>query len=244
MNGASLMQGPNGLISPGSLISIFATGLGTTQADADSVPFSTALGGVSVTINGIPAPVRDVVPAGQLMNVQVPFEVLGGLPSASVNIVVTVGTQVSQVQPVNVVPQVPGVFTIPPGGGNAFLLNLEDGSMAAPTGSNLGYITNPISRGSFAVFYATGLGQMTPAVADGDGAEDGILHVVTFMPQITIGGIAAPVLFAGQAPGFPGMYQVNIQIPENAPTGSSVPVQVTSADGTQISPASATIAIQ
>src|SRR5580658_9023314 len=79
LNAASFAKNASGQgtpVAPGSLVSIFGTGLGTTQADADSVPFSTSLGGVSVTFNGIPAPLRDVVPASQLVNAQIPFEVL------------------------------------------------------------------------------------------------------------------------------------------------------------------------
>jgi len=56
--------------------------------------------------------------------------------------------------------------------------------------------------------------------------------------------VTAQVVFAGQAPQYPGVNQINIIIPQNAPTGAAVPIQIQSADGTVISPASATIAIQ
>jgi minor extracellular serine protease Vpr len=253
LNAASFAKNASGQgtpVAPGSLVSIFGTSLGSSQADASTVPFSTALGGVSVKFNGIDAPMRDVVPAAQLLNVQIPFNVLpAGQTSGTVNVVVTVfGTQTAP-QPVQIVPQAPGIFTIPPGVGNAVLVNLSaapdptSGLIAAPAGSIQGLTTGPIARGSFAFMYATGLGIMTPPVANGD--ADGARHDALTLPKLTIGGVDATVLFAGQAPGFPGVYQVNLQIPNNAPTGDKVVIRMASSDGTQQSPdLVATIAIR
>jgi uncharacterized protein (TIGR03437 family) len=42
-----------------------------------------------------------------------------------------------------------------------------------------------------------------------------------------IGGVDAPVVFAGQAPGFvAGLTQVNVQIPLNVPAGAAVPITI------------------
>jgi uncharacterized protein (TIGR03437 family) len=254
LNGASFAKNASGQgtpVAPGSLVSIFGPGLGTSQADADTVPFSMALGGVSVTFNGVPAAMRDVIPAGEQLNVQIPFEVLpAGQTSATVNVVVTVGTTQTAPQPVSIVPQAPGVFTIPAGAGNVIMADISKGFIVGPTGVNLGLgPMQPIPRGDFAYFYATGLGAFMPSgsnppVADGGVGAAGVTYQTVSLPQVTIGGMQAQVLFAGQAPGFPGVYQVNIQIPQSAPTGNAVPLQIISADGTQTSPAAATIAVQ
>jgi uncharacterized protein (TIGR03437 family) len=45
----------------------------------------------------------------------------------------------------------------------------------------------------------------------------------------TIGGINAPVHFAGLAPGFVGLYQVNVQAPAGVTAGSAVPLVLTQA---------------
>jgi minor extracellular serine protease Vpr len=41
---------------------------------------------------------------------------------------------------------------------------------------------------------------------------------------VTIGGVSAPVAFSGLAPGFVGLYQVNVQIPTTAPVGAAIPI--------------------
>jgi len=43
---------------------------------------------------------------------------------------------------------------------------------------------------------------------------------------VTIGGIQANVTFAGLAPGFVGLYQVNAQVPSNAPVGNAIDVKL------------------
>jgi uncharacterized protein (TIGR03437 family) len=45
--------------------------------------------------------------------------------------------------------------------------------------------------------------------------------------QVTVGGRAARVLFAGLTPGTIGLYQINVEIPSDSPTGDAVPVVVT-----------------
>ncbi len=246
LNAASFAKDSKGLglpVAPGSLVAIFGSNLGSAQADASTVPFPALLGNVSVKFGSFPAALRDVLPALPYpsVNAQVPFET----PLGTQNVVVTVNGVASAAQPAQIVAQAPGVFTIPSGVGNAVLVNLtpNDFSIAAPTGSIPGLATHPIARGTKAFFYATGLGVMTPAVKDGDDGGSTTHNAVT--PVVMVGGITAPVTFAGQAPGYPGVYQVNITIPQTAPTGSAVDLQIQSADGSILSaPKISTIAIQ
>ena len=56
--------------------------------------------------------------------------------------------------------------------------------------------------------YGTGLGNKRPDV------------------RITVGNAAANVLYAGPAPGFQGLDQMNITIPEAAPLGDAIGIQV------------------
>lgn len=250
LNAASFAKDSSGKgspVAPGSLVVIFGSNLGSTLASADSVPFSTSLGGVSVTFNGIDARMKDVVPAASIVNVQMPSGVLApGQPSATVNVVVKVNGVSSDPRAVPIVPIAPGVFSIPPGVGNGVLVfvDAEDNNkvkIAAPAAASgtIGYPTGPIRRGATAFFYATGLGAMTPPVPDGAASPVGVANVT---PVVLIGGITAQVQFAGQAPGFPGVNQINIVIPQGAQTGNAVPLQIQS--GGITSTDKVTVAIQ
>jgi len=50
------------------------------------------------------------------------------------------------------------------------------------------------------------------------------------------------VLYAGLTPGFPGLYQINVQVPAGVSTGNAVPVVITISG--QTSPDGVTIAVQ
>jgi uncharacterized protein (TIGR03437 family) len=250
LNAGSFAKDGNGLgsaVAPGSLVAIFGSFPGASLADADTVPFSISLGGVSVTFNGIPAPLKNIVPTGAFpfVNAQIPF----GVQPGTANVVVTVNGVSSAPKPTPVVAAAPGVFTIPPNGqGNAILVFLDpaDGvaKIAAPTSASatIGYPTAPIARGQSGFFYATGLGVLTPPVPDGSGGDPGTLYLAV-TPTVLVGGITAQAA-AAQAPGYPGVNQVNVTIPQGAPTGDKVSLQVRSVDGTVTSTALATVAIK
>lgn len=259
LNGASFAKDSNGLgspVAPGSLVAIFGTFPGAQLATADTVPYSASLGGVSISFNGVAAPIELVSPAGSFpfVTAQVPFEVLpAGQTTGAINVVVTVNNVASAPEQTTIVPAAPGVFTIPPNGqsnGIFVFVNPTNNvaTIAAPTSASasIGYPTAPVPRGTTGFFYANGLGAMTPSVADGDGGVQTppVTHAANATPVVLVGGMTAQVLFAGQAPGFPGVSQINIVIPQNAPTGNAVPLQIMTADGSVTSTSGATIAIQ
>ena len=51
-------------------------------------------------------------------------------------------------------------------------------------------------------------------------------------PTITIGGKPADIQFSGLAPCFVGLWQLNVKVPEDAPTGGDVPMVITLNDQT------------
>jgi uncharacterized protein (TIGR03437 family) len=97
----------------------------------------------------------------------------------------------------------------------------------------LSYPVAAIPRGQAAFFYVTGLGALTPPVNDGDGGLDPpvTVHNAVATPTVLVDGIIAEVDYAGQAPGYPGVNQINIVIPANASVGNAVTLQVVTADG-------------
>lgn len=204
---------------------------------------------MSVTFGGFTAPIVAVSPTGAnpFISVQVPFEALpAGQTAASLPVVLTVNNTPSAAVQASIVRSAPGIFTIPPTGqGNAILVfsapMTNTAAIAAPVGASVGYPAAPIPRGTPGFFYATGLGAMTPPVP-------GVSRLKRPLQRQRDAagfhrGVSAPVGFAGQAPGFPGVFQVNITVPQNAPTGNAVSLVVKSADGTVTSNI-ATIAVQ
>lgn len=67
---------------------------------------------------------------------------------------------------------------------------------------------------------------MNPAVASGVAVSSDPLSHTVVAPVVTLGGVEAEVVFAGLAPGFVGLYQVNVQIPETAPVGDTIELVV------------------
>src|ERR1019366_3945300 len=84
--------------------------------------------------------------------------------------------------------------------------------------------SNPTSgsakRGGSIVVYANGLGPVDAAQSSGDPASATVLTRTNAAPTTTIGGSAATVLFSGLTPGSIGLYQVNVAVPSDAPTGT------------------------
>jgi len=242
-------------VAPGSLVAIFTSPLATSAANFSTASLPSSLSGVSVTFNGVTAPIVSVSPGGAYpyVSAQVPFEVLAsGQTSASVPLVLTVNGVSSTPVQTPIVASAPGVFTIPATGqGNGILVFTDPADkivkIAAPVSasSTIGSPTGPIPRGTNAFFYADGLGAMTPAVADGSGTctAANSLCQANLTPTVLIGGISAQATFAGQAPLYPGVYQINVTIPQNAPTGNSVSLVLKSSDGS-VTSNTATIAVQ
>jgi uncharacterized protein (TIGR03437 family) len=218
LNGASFATGQP--VAPGSLVSIFGTNLASTSSAATTVPLSTLLGNVKVTFNNIAAPLN-YVSAGQI-NAQVPFELTG---SSTAQVVVANGSTSSAAQTVQLASIAPGIFAL--SGGQAVAYGNTDYTFAAAAGAIAGLTTHPakILDPQTLVILATGLGPVTPAIADGVG-DPTTIHNTNTQPTVMVGGVQAKVVFSGILPGFPGVYQVNILIQAGTPTGNAVPLQI------------------
>jgi uncharacterized protein (TIGR03437 family) len=91
--------------------------------------------------------------------------------------------------------------------------------------SSLNTAANPAAKGSIVILYGTGEGQTNPAGVDGRVAAT-IFPKPLLNVSVSIGGQAAEVAYAGAAPFLvAGVFQINVKIPENAPSGA-VPVVV------------------
>ncbi len=207
------------IVGANGIASLFGTGLASGTFAADRIPLPTTLGSTQVLVNDLPASLF-FVSAGQI-NFQVPWNFLG---MTSVSVVVVNGSVRST--PVNVTMRdaVPGIFTLNnQGTGQGAIQIANTATFAAPAGSVPGASAQPVPRGGFITIYCTGLGDVNNRPANG-AASAGETTRVT--PTVTIGGAAASVTFAGLAPGFVALYQVNAQVPTNAPTGDAIELVV------------------
>jgi len=216
-------------LAPGALFSIFGSRLSSQTASALSIPLSKNLGGVTVQfVSGtttIDAPLLYVQPDGSApgtsqINAQVPWELATPGGAATVNLVVSHDGVSSTPTPVTIGPFSPGIFS---SGTQAVAVNL-DGTLVWPANSVPGVTTHPANPGDTIIVYATGLGAVTPTVADGAASLDALRQTLT-QPVVLVGGLTAQVQFSGLSPQFVGVNQLNIVVP-NVPAGSNVPIQI------------------
>src|SRR5665811_2423596 len=72
---------------------------------------------------------------------------------------------------------------------------------------------NPAQIGETVSVYLTGLGAVSPTIADGDAGPTTQLANTTGTIAAYIGGVAATVGYAGLAPQLAGLYQINLTVP-------------------------------
>ena len=96
---------------------------------------------------------------------------------------------------------------------------------ATDTGLVLAEAATPTKAGDVVVIWCAGVGEVDQPVTAGEGAPSSPpLAKTADTVTVTIGGIDATVQFAGLAPGFTGLYHVNVVVPEGVQSGDDVPV--------------------
>jgi uncharacterized protein (TIGR03437 family) len=228
-NGASFAVEP---LAPGTVFTLFGPAIGPaperTLVLESGNRIATQVDGLRVLVGGIAAPL--IYSGWGQISAVIPFE-LAGQQSATIRVehngVAGPNTLIA------LAPASPGLFTLASSGrGQAAAIN-QDGSVNGAS--------RPAARGSFLIFYATGLGAMSPPVPTGSIPTTAALAQAPV--QVTIGGQPAEVTYAGAAPGLvAGVYQINVRVPASAPAGSEVPVVVQV--GAAASPAVVTVAIR
>ncbi len=234
------------ILTPGTFATIYGVQLAAQPAQAMGAPFPVTLGGVSVLVNGIQAPLYYVSPTQ--IDFVVPWEVTG----TQATIIVQVSGFTSNGVIVAIAPSAPQIFTVnQQGTGQADALIAGTTSLAAPVGAFPG--SRPVQRGEYISLYATGLGAVQNQPADGSAANG--LSPTVQTPYVGFGCLGkdgsvlicvdGPVQFSGLAPGFVGLYQVNVQVPSFAITGDAVPVVILSSlTAGQVESNKVTIAVQ
>lgn len=207
INAASLAPVTNP-VAPNQAVSLYGSGLSSVTMQAQSFPIPTSLGGVQVMVNNLPARLF-FVSAGQI-NVIVP----SGIPTNAYAVFQVINNGAKS-NPVTLFtsPTAPGIFTQNQAGfGPGAILHLN-GSLVSQQ--------NPAAIGETVSVFLTGLGATNPAVVDGAAASSNPLSTVTDANLfVDFDGISATTSFAGLAPGFAGLYQINVQVPAGLSTGN------------------------
>jgi uncharacterized protein (TIGR03437 family) len=197
-------------ISPGEFVTLYGTGMAKSPQTA-TPPYPSSLNGVSVLINNLPAPLYFVSPSQ--INVLVPFATTG--PTAT--IVVNNGVNSNTVT-VPVAATSPGIFTLDQSGSGGGAIRHADFSLVNAA--------SPAIGGETVLIYLTGLGTVTPPVADGTAGTGTALHTADADLVVYVGGQQATVLFKGLAPGFPGLYQLNVTLPQFLKASGNLPLAI------------------
>jgi glucosylceramidase len=207
-NGAVNAAAPQAPLSPGGLFSIYGVNLAAQAQQPLLLPLPATMAAASVQIDGIAAPLVYVSP--QQINAQVPWE---ATPGSATLTVTHAGVAASQT--VSIAAAGPAIFTLY-GNPQAAALN-QDYAVNSQA--------NPAAAGQAILLFGTGFGAVSPAVPTGAAASADSLSQVTAKVTATVGGAAAQVLFAGLAPGFAGLWQINLTLP--AGISGAVPTIVT-----------------
>jgi uncharacterized protein (TIGR03437 family) len=186
-------------LAPGTVVQIYGSGLagGTVETPLQDGRLPDRFNDVAVLIGGMRAPLYFLSP-GQI-NAQIPFELQAG---DEYLLLIKYGRAYSVPIPVALTPRQPGLA--------AFAYDLGFQPVTE---------SNPAVRGGYVVLYLVGMGVTNPAVPSASVSPADPFAMLTEPPVVRIDDVQAPVVFAGLAPGFVGLYQLNIQVPPSLSAG-------------------------
>lgn len=229
VNAASNQAGP---LSPNSIATIYGVGLAYGTASfkppgtgpVTLLPTDLSNLGVIVTVGGVSAGLFYVSP--KQINFLVPSVLLPGQAEVRVALDGIVGPTGIKVQ---IAAAAPAVFQLD---AQTVIATRQDGSLIRAGNSAKG--------GDVIILYATGLGDVVPPLSDRQ-----IAAVARPIKQIgdlrvLIDGVALPadqIFYAGVTPGFAGLYQINLRLPDGTKPNAEIRVAI----GNQTSPPSLTL---
>ena len=222
VNGASFVGGG---VVPGEIATAFGTNITSSNGInlTSSLPLPTTFLTDSLMVNNQPVALFavDNVNGQQQYNFQVPWEVASG---PTVTIAASNNGTSSASITVPVLTAQPGIFNYS-AGGNTFGAILHANYQLAST-------ADPAKPGETVLIYCTGLGAVSSPPANG---EPGKGQPTMATPTVTVGGTKAIVSFSGLAPGFVGLYQINVEVPAGLTAGNQpVVVEVAGASSNSV----------
>ncbi len=186
------------------IVAAFGQNFSTSTAVATSIPLPTTLAGATVRIrdsNGI----ERLSPLFFVSPLQINYQIPDGTAAGQAFVTVTASDGRSHTGVIQVVSAAPAFFTLnQSGSGAAAAIDAFTGAAApfSPTRAN--------GEPNIIAFFGTGLG---PDATDVDGNANANV-------QVKIDGAVVTTLYAGRAPGFVGLNQLNIMLPAGIASGT------------------------
>ncbi len=216
---AGVVQGATqlaGTLAPNTIATIYGSNLSwttqaVTEANLNGGTLPTTLDGVSVYVDAIVCHLMYVSP-GQI-NFLIPYEITASSATVLVARQGVAGPTGPDGQPSVVVPlavTAPGLFEW---NGNFAVAEHADGSLITPAA--------PAQGGEVVVLYAAGLGRTVPDTSSGALPQTAASILYASQLQILLNGIPLPgasIYYAGVTPGFAGLYQINVALPDPVPS--------------------------
>ncbi len=225
VNGATQTAGP---LAPNTIATLYGSNLafsteaaGPTNTGGGSLPVT--LAGVGVWINGQPCYLYLVSPTQ--INFLVPSQISAGAATLLVSRQSATGPTVT----VQLNSTAPGFFQW--NGNNIVAAHLNGQVISS---------TSPATAGEIVIAFANGLGRTSPDATAGQLATVAAWVVNASAMQVLFDGVSAPagsILYAGLAPGYAGLYQINLRIPPSVKPNPQVQIQIagqTSPGGIQL----------
>lgn len=194
-------------VSPGDFITFYnGVNLANSTVFAPPGAFPTTLGGVTVLIDGLQAPIYYV--SSTQVSVLVPYAA-STFPIASIQI--NNNGVLSNTATVYVNVTTPGVFTSDPVGGDGIAAMLD---FPASGGYFVVGANNPANPGDPVALYLTGLGAPFPALGTDGALGPGSGDILDQTINVDVSGVSVGTpAYAGLAPALAGLYQLNFTIP-------------------------------
>jgi uncharacterized protein (TIGR03437 family) len=199
--------------SPGGWASLLGAGFTAQKPQtAASVPLPQSLGGVSVKINGQPAPL--LLASAEQVNFQCPNAPAGTVLDVQVT---TESNKTWTLAKRTMSAAAPAIFT---------LADTDHAVVQIGASNELAVVSDPATTGRPARagevvrIYASGLGETVQQLAQGLPAPIDKLFPLANKVTVLWNGIEVEPLFAGLAPGTVGVFQVDLTVPAGATTAT------------------------
>lgn len=202
-------------LSPGMIAQVYGSGLAAAPVSPGILPLPSMFDNTFAQVGDHQAPFYFL--SNYQLNVQIPAELTA---SQQLPMLLSVNNALTLPITLDIVPTAPGVLSAfdgptPP--------STQNGAHIVAQHLNGSRVTtaNPANPGEYLVMYLAGLGATNPPVPSGDPAPaaPSTLAAVTLAPTVTVDTLPSNVVFAGLAPHFVGLYQIDFQVPLGAHSG-------------------------